>query len=306
VNAIAVSLVAATLTQATPLAFTAMGGGISERSGVINVALEGIMLSGAFGYYVGAHWTGGSAAPLTGLAMALVVGMAVAAILAFISVRLGVDQVVVGIAVNIAALGVTGFLYRAFYNSNSHEVEGISTWRLPGLSRIPFLGETVFAQSPLTYVAVVSVVAVWWFLRHTRLGTWVRAIGEAPEAADVVGIKVNALRWFSVLAAGALAGLGGGFIVTQVLNFSEGMSSGLGFIALAAVIVGRWEPLGAAAACLLFGALESLQTTLQSAGIHAPYQLLLATPYVVTIVVLSLPFARARPPAAEGIAFLKS
>ena len=163
----------------------------------------------------------------------------------------------------------------------------------------------MFSQSPLTYAAALSVLAVWWFLRYTRIGVWIRAIGETPEAADVAGIKVNALRWFSVLAAGALAGVGGAFIVTQVLNFSEGMSSGLGFIALAAVIVGRWEPC-AAAACLLFGALDSLQTTLQSAGIHVPYQLLLAIPYVMTILVLSLPLARARPPAAEGIAFLKS
>ena len=133
-NTILVGLVAASLTQATPLVFTAMGGVLSERSGVINVSLEGIMLSGAFGYYVGAHWTGGWAA---GLAMAVAVGVAVSAILAYISVRLGVDQVVVGIAVNIAALGVTGFLYREFYNSNSHEVGGITSWPIPGCPGSP-------------------------------------------------------------------------------------------------------------------------------------------------------------------------
>ena len=305
-NAVLVATIGAAFTLATPITYTALGGVISERGGVINVALEGIMLGGCFGFFVGAHVSNGPWGAAFGMVAAIAVGMAMAGVLAYLSVGLGVNQVVVGIAIDIAALGITSFLFRSLYTNDSGAVYGINATPIPGLDRIPVIGPSVFDQPGPTYFAVVLVVAVWFLFGHTKAGLWLRAVGESPEAADVVGIHIARVRYVAVLAAGALGGAGGGLLLAQVRLFGEDMTNGLGFIALAAVIIGRWEPLGAAVACLGFGAFQALQTGLQVAGVHAPYQLFVALPYVATVVILSLPIRRARPPAAEGIPYLKS
>jgi simple sugar transport system permease protein len=295
---IVVSVIASTLSLATPLIFAALGGTISERAGVINIALEGMLLAGAFGYFVGA---GAAHSALAGVGGAMLAAVVLAVVLGYLSVRFPVDQVIVGMAINLAATGGTAFLVRSIFGIGSGQtVPGIGNVNIPGLTHLPRIGPAFFNESPLTYLALLCVLAAWAFFRFTRPGLWVRATGESPEATDAAGIDVFRLRFLAVCAGGASCGLGGAFILSQVSQFSEGMTSGAGFIALAAVILGRWEPPGALLACLLFALFESLQTALQIAGIRVPYQFLLMVPYVLTIVVLAGVVGRTVAPAADG------
>ena len=295
---IAVSVVASTLALATPLIFAALGGTVSERSGVVNIALEGMLLAGAFGYFVGA---GATHSALAGVGGAMLAAAVLAMSLGYLSVWFPVDQVVLGVAVNLAATGGTAFLFRSIFGvGSSQTVPEIGNVTVPGLTRLPVVGPAFFHLSPLTYLSLLCVLGAWAFFRFTRPGLWVRATGESPEAADAAGIHVFRLRFIAVVASGALCGLGGAFVLSQVSQFSEDMTAGAGFIALAAVILGRWEPPGALLACLLFALFESLQTALQIAGIRVPHQFLQMIPYVLTIVVLAGAVGRTVAPAADG------
>ncbi len=292
------SVLTATLSLSTPLIFAADGGVISERSGVLNIGLEGMTLAGAFGYFLGGHLAHSAPAAV---AAAMIVGALMAVVLTFLNVTLGVDQVIGGLAVNLMAAGGTAFLYRsAFGLTGSLSVPGIANWHVPGLSRLPLIGPILFQQSPLTYAALVAVILTWLFFRHTRPGLWLRATGEHPEAVESAGLSVRGLRTLAVVASGLSCGLGGAFLVSQVQNFTENMTAGVGFIALAAVIFGKWDPAGALWASLFFGLFQSLQTALQVTGVRLPYQFLLMVPYVVTIVVLAGFVGQARAPAADG------
>jgi simple sugar transport system permease protein len=278
-----------------PYALAAVGGTMSERGGVVNLALEGILLLGALGYVLGAYWTGNA---WLGVGFAIVVGLATAGVHALVSVYFKADQITSSLGINLAAVGLTKFLLKSIFgsSSNSSRVEGLPQWSIPGLSNVPGVGALL--GSPLVLLAIALVVLGHVVLFRTRFGLRLRSVGEHPEAAATLGLSVSGLRTAGVLLSGVLAGLGGAWLASDQRSFTDGMSGGRGYIALAAMIVGKWNPLGAAAACLLFGFCEALQIRLQGGGV--PNEFLQMLPYVVTMVVLAGVIGRAHPPAADG------
>lgn len=301
---VAVTGITATLELSTPILFGGLGGVLSERSGVLNIALEGLTLIGAFGYFAGATTTGSA---LAGVAFAVVAAAAGALILAWLAIHGGADQVIAGMTVNLIASGLTAFLYQAIYGlQGTSPVKGIGPLRIPLLARIPVIGPSVFSQSVLTYAALLAVPAVSFWLFRTRAGLHVIAAGERPEAADAAGLRVYRIRYLSVVASGVACGLGGAFILSQVDNFSADMTAGVGYIALAAVIFGNWRPGGVLVASLFFAAFEALQSILQALGLSVPYDLFLAVPYLVTIVAVSGFVRRVRAPQSDGVPYIRS
>jgi simple sugar transport system permease protein len=286
---------------AVPLGFAALAGVLCERSGVYNIALEGKILAGAFGAALGAYFFGD---PFAGLAVGMLLGMAAGSILAALGVSFGVNQIVTGIAINIFVLGVTAFLSRVSFGeqANTLRLPGFQRFDFPGLSSIPIIGPALFSQDLLVYVLFATAALVYCLLYWTPWGLKVRAVGENPAAADSAGVSVVRTRYVCVIAAGALAALGGCYLVlSQVFLFSENMSAGKGFIALAAVILGRWHPLGALAACLLFGFFDALQLRLQFNYPDVPHEFFVMLPYLFSIMALVGFMGRPSPPAAIGI-----
>ncbi len=284
---------------ATPIAFGALAGVLCERCGVINIAIEGMMLSAACLDFIAAlyaqHvWIGVLAAILSGGVMA--------AFHAALSIHWRVDQIISGTVINMLAIGLTGFLRRTVLLHNPREAPAVlPRWPVPGLSEVPVVGKLFFLHQPLVYMMFALVIIVHVVLFYTRWGLRTRAVGEHPQAADTVGIRVFAVRYRNVIAGGMIAGLGGvWFSLETVGNFEDLMTNGKGFIALAAMIFGKWTPLGALGGALLFGFADALQIKLQIAGVKVPYQFLSMTPYVVTMIVLAGVIGRARPPAALG------
>jgi len=294
---LSIDFLQATIRFSTPLLGASMGEAISERAGMVNVSLEGMMLCGALGGVLGAHYTGN---PWLGVLCAILAGGLAALIQAFFSVTLAVNQVVVGIALNIFALGATTYISRtAFGLTDSPQVQGFEPLHLPILSEIPILGEILFTQSALVYLIYLLIPLVAFALMRTEWGLKLRAVGEHPEAADSLGVSVAKMRYMAVLICGALAGMAGSFFSLVQLNmFVEGMTGGRGFIALAVVIVGKWNPWRLALVALLFGMLDALALRAQALNIGLPYHLLLALPYVVTLLVYAGLVGQARPPAA--------
>lgn len=308
-------LFASALRMATPLALAAIGGTICERSGVVNIALEGIMLTGAFaGAVVGLA----TANPWLGMLAAILAGVLVSTIHAFASINLNADQVVSATALNILALGVTGFLMELLYGHPG------TTDPVPNMLRPVFdfpdggpgfvgtvwtwLNTIVFSHTPIVYMTIIIAVIAQWALYRTRWGLRLRAVGEHPRAADTVGVRVSAVRWVAVLISGGLAGLAGAnLVLEQVGSFTENMTNGRGFIALAANIFGRWTPVGSYLASLLFGFADALQIKLQifRGQIDIPPQFFLMLPYVLTVVVLAGVIGRAVAPAASGVPYEK-
>ena len=252
---------ATTLRLSTPLILAAGGELLAERTGVLNIGLEGFMLSGAFFGFLGTYLTGSF---LAGVACGILAGIIFAAAMAFLSIRLRADQIVVGIGINILALGVTSFVFREVFSGPQVLLDRPHPWEWPLLSRIPGVGQALFAQPGWVYFALVVVVAVWFVLQRTAWGLSMRATGELPEAADTAGSSVFRNRWIATLAAGGLAGAGGSFLSIELGVFIEGMTNGRGYLALAAVIFGRWRAPGVLLACLLFGGADALQLRLQA------------------------------------------
>jgi ABC-type uncharacterized transport system permease subunit len=287
---------------ATPLAYAALGELVVERAGIINVGLEGVIIGGAFGALVFA----GAGGATLGFAGAALAGILIATLFAFFVVTLRTDQIITGTAVSMLGLGLTGTLYRTMYGSAgaSLRTPTIAPVSVPGLSGVPLLGPALFDQPVVTYALYVIVPALgWWFYRSTA-GLALRAVGEQPEAARGAGISTARVQWAALLFGGAMGGIGGGTLVlAQVGTFAEGMSAGRGFIAIAIVVLGRWTPAGVAGAALVFGAATALQTLVQTTGWAIPYQLPLAFPYVLTLVLLASARARAAAPAALGQRF---
>jgi len=300
-----ISVLQTTLGLATPLVLGALGGVVSERAGVVNIAIEGIMLISAFACAAISTLTSGN------LLLSLLAGVAAGAVgglfLGLLAVTLRVDQVVAGFVINIAAVGVTSFVFRStFANSNASASVTLEQLNIPVLSTLPALGQILFQQNALVYVAAALVALAHLYLFRTRLGLRARAVGENPRAADVAGINVELIRYGAVMASGALAGLAGAYLVADVGSFSEGMTSGKGFIALAAVIFGKWRPTQAALGALLFGFCDALQTQLQQIpDMPIPVPVFSMIPYVVTIVVLAGFIGRAVAPAADGLPYIK-
>ncbi|QND64541.1 ABC transporter permease [Mesorhizobium loti] len=286
-----------------PIAFSALGGVIAERGGIYNVGLEGMMLSGAFGGALGSFLTGN---PMAGVLLGIAFGASGGAVLAFLSIRLNVNQIVCGIAINLVAGGLTAFLARLAFgmDGTTKALPGFSPIAIPGLSSIPLIGPVFFDQDPLVYALYLIVPLVYWLLYRSAWGLEIRATGENPAAADSAGVPVYWVRFCCVLASGGLAGLGGAYIVlSQVFVFTEHMSAGKGFIALAAVILGRWDPLWAVVASLFFGFCDALQLRLQFANPTVPYQIFIALPYVASILALVGLYGRVKPPAAVGLPY---
>lgn len=297
-GAVLIAFAAATIRVATPLALAALGETISERGGVLNLGIEGAMLAGALAAAMGAT-TGG---PWAGVALAILAGAGTSAALALAAVIGRADQIIAGTAVTLGATGLTGMVaQRAFGTVGAGlGVPTLPPIRLPGLAAIPVLGPVLFTQSVLTYLALALVPATWWLLFRTRFGLELRAVGEAPRNAAASGVRVRLVRSTGTIIGGALAGLGGASLVlAQVGVFAERMTAGRGFIAIAIVVLGRWHPVGALLAALLFGAATALQYLFQASGVTiVPYQVLLALPYLLALAVLATTVGRARSPAA--------
>jgi simple sugar transport system permease protein len=293
-----------TVVGATPLVLAALGGIAGERTGITNIGLEGTMLTGAFVGYVVAVVTHSLA---LGIAGAVVAGVLIAGLHAVLSIRFLVDQIVSGTVVNILALGITGLFYGTVLSRS--QVRGPGTLpplHVPGLSDLPFVGQVLFQYQVITYAMLALVVVVHAVLFHTVWGLRSRACGEHPLAADTAGIAVQRIRYVNVMLGGALAGLGGAYFSLQDIgNFLPNMTQGRGFIALAAMIFGRWTPLGAFGASLLFAGAGTLAGRLQLAGVPIPVPLLSMIPYVVTIIVVAGAMGRAIAPAAVGKPYKK-
>jgi ABC-type uncharacterized transport system permease subunit len=300
-------LLLGTVALSAPLIFGSLGGVISERVGVVNVAIEGQLLAGAFLSAFVASVTGN---PWIGLLAAMVAGMLVSFLLAAFSIKYIVDQVIVGVVLNVLVAGLTSFLYSTVLTSNTplfNSPPRFPRISIPFLSEIPILGPVLFRQTVIIYFMYVAVIVVWWALFHTKWGLRLRAVGEHPQAADTVGIKVNATRFWNVALAGAIAGFGGAyFTLGSVGGFTKEMTAGAGFIALAAVIFGRWDPIRATLAALLFGFATNLQNVLGAIGSGVPSEFLLMLPYVVTIFAVAGLVGYARGPAASGKPYIKA
>jgi ABC-type uncharacterized transport system permease subunit len=292
------------LILAVPLIFGAMAGIISERSGVINIAIEGQLLAGAFLSGVVASLMHSTWA---GLLVAPFAGMAIAWLLAVFAIKYGIDQVVLGFVLNVLVIGVTNFLYGKLlipYQSTWNAGGTFNIVEIPVLAKIPVLGPIFFAQSIIIYLMYVVVIVTHIALFKSKWGLRTRSVGEHPTAAESVGIDVNKIRYRNVLIAGAVAGLGGAFFTLGALGaFSKEMTAGKGFIALAAVIFGRWSPLGAVAAALIFGFADNLQGLLTIIGTPIPSEFMLMVPYIATIIAVSGFVGRVRAPAADGVPY---
>jgi simple sugar transport system permease protein len=285
------------LSLATPLLLAALGETVVQRSGVVNVGLEGMILTGAFAAFVGTvvsvylpgHIAGATANPYVGLVAALLAGMLIALLFALFVVRLVANQVVVGVVVNLLALGLTGTLLRILPRT---EGSFLNTQALP---------QIFFNLTVLTPLALLAAPAVWWWLFRTRRGLELRACGEQPVAAEAAGIPVMRRRMGAILFGGAMAGLAGAYLsIGDVPTFQEGMSAGRGFIALAIVTSGRWNPWGCLIAALVFGFTDRLQIQGQAIGLHVPHDLLLALPYFATLLILAFGSGWSVSPGALG------
>ncbi|MBO9578430.1 MAG: ABC transporter permease [Microbacteriaceae bacterium] len=299
-------LLAGALSLSVPLVYGSLAGVIGERVGVVNIAIEGQLLFGAFSSAIVASITG---SPWVGLVAAAVAGTLVGMVLAVFSIKYYVDQVIVGVVLNVLVVGLTSFLYSELLAPNAAQLNTpprFPTWEIPGLAQIPLIGPMLFRQTPIVYLAYVAVFLVWWGLFRTKWGLRLRSVGEHPTAADTVGINVNRTRFWNVSLAGAIAGAGGSFFTLgSVGAFGQEMTAGAGYIALAAVIFGKWHPLRAAAAALLFGFTTNLQNTLSIIGSPVPSEFMLMLPYVVTILAVAGFVGVSRGPAAAGLPYIK-
>lgn len=297
---------------AMPTALAAVGESLCERAGVLNLGLEGMLLVGALASFLGTYYTGSAA---VGALSGVAAGVALGALMALLSVRMKTDQVINGIALVLFAQGLSAFVYEKAFGagSTSPQIDPLPVVHVPLLSSIPGVGKVLFQQNVLFYVAVALALGVWLLIYQTRFGLAVRAVGERPEAADAVAVNVDRVRWIAVLACGAMAGLGGAVLVVGQLSiFASTVTAGRGWVALALVIFGRWNPLMVFGGALLFGLTDALQLRIQasSGGINAgvPYELFQALPYLVTLAVMvgaTVWSRRNVQPSALGVAFRK-
>jgi ABC-type uncharacterized transport system permease subunit len=303
-NSAVLDFLAAAIRIATPLMLAAMGGIISERAGIFAVGLEGMMLAGAFGAAVGTFATGSIAA---GIAFSILCGALVGAIIALVAVRFRADQMVTGLAANALVAGLTSFLLRGAIGHGRAPViriELLAAWPVPGLSQLPLVGPLLFQQPPLTYLAFITILPLYWFLVTTRAGLRLRSVGENPMAAYAMGADPLKIRIAATIAGAMVAGLGGAVLVLQqVGTFSDAMTGGRGFLALAAIIVGRWMPFGTMAACLIFGAAEALHLWVQTFGLPVSSYMVQMLPYLIALTVLAGLGRSVVLPAAIGVAY---
>jgi simple sugar transport system permease protein len=294
------------LVRATPIALAALSGIYSERSGVVNIGIEGMMLVGSFTSVVFASVSGNM---LIGVIGGILAGVLLAALHAVLSIKYRVNQIVSGAGIIILALGLTSYLQRSILNIFPHlnaPGPAIAAFPIPGLWQIPVLGPVVFNLSPIIYTLFALLIITQILMNRTRWGLRVRSVGEHPKAADTLGINVFRVRYISVLLSGAIAGLAGTYMsIGAAGRFNEGMSAGKGFLGLAAMIFGNWNPFGAFAGSLIFGFFDSWQEKLSLLQVGIPVDLLGMAPFIATMVVLAGFVGRSRPPAADGIPYEK-
>ncbi|MHA7210568.1 ABC transporter permease [Arthrobacter sp. MDT1-65] len=299
-------LLAGSVTLAVPLIFGSLSGVLCERSGVVNIAIEGQLLFGAFAAAVAASLSGSA---FVGLLAAAVAGVLVSLVLAVFSIRYVVNQVIVGVVLNVLVSGLTGFLFSAVLSEDSERWNSpprLPVIDIPLLADIPVIGPILFQQTIVGYLMYIAVAVVYVALYHSRWGLRTRAVGEHPKAADTLGVNVNRMRFLNVLLAGVVAGVGGSFFtLVAVSGFGRDMTAGQGYIALAALIFGRWNPIGAFFAALLFGFATNLSNVLSLLGTPVPDQFLRMLPYVVTVFAVAGLVGRSRAPGASGIPYIK-
>jgi simple sugar transport system permease protein len=294
---LSLTLFAAAIRSATPILYPALAGIFSERAGVLNIALEGVMLISAFTAVVGSYYTG---SPWIGVLCAIVAGVLTSLIHAFMCIHMRADQAIVGTGINILGSGLPSFLLLKLFGSQgiSPIVERITEWRIPIIADLPVIGPILGTQGPLVYLGLIMVPVCWFVLFKTPFGLRLRAVGENPRAAETVGVSVYRMRYAGVMISGVLAALGGSFLsVSYLAQFVKLMTAGRGFIGLAAMIFGRWNPWGALFACLLFGFADAVQAAAQAANVPIAPQFLRTLPYVLTIIALVGAMGRAEPPA---------
>jgi len=301
------STLVSTVAISTPLIFGSLSGVISERVGVVNIAIEGDLLVGAFAGVMAASYF---QTPYAGLVAAPLAGALLGSLLALFSVKYGVDQIIVGVVLNVLALGLTTFLYGTIMKANQGALNtnrySLTDIKIPGLSEIPVIGPVLFDQSILVYLMYVAVIALAFFLFRSRWGLRLRACGEHPRAADTVGINVGRTRTVNTILGSAFAGLGGAFFtIGSGLAFTDNISAGNGYIALAAMILGKWNPVGAMAAAVMFGFAQALARMLPNIEPAIPADLVSMIPYVVTIIAVAGFVGKSRAPAAENVPYVK-
>lgn len=285
----------------TPLLFAALGGVLSERVGIVNIALEGMLLAGAFAAMAAASATGN---PWLGVLAGATIGLVLGLLHTFLVLRLRVDAIISGVGLNLLAAGVTTFLLRSLYSGGvGVQVHGPPVW-FPALRSVPLLGIALGASTPFVPLALLAVALLWFLTYHTKAGLQLRAIGEAPQAARAAGVSVDRTRALWLAVGGALTGVGGAYLSLEAAGrFTENLSAGRGYLALAAVIFGRWHPIGAAAAVLCFGLGEAAEIKLQGTQLFGgpiPSELLSALPYVLGLLALAGALGRTTPPAGIG------
>lgn len=299
------NFIASDIRTATPLLLAALGLVFSERAGIVNIGTEGLMLTGALlgtvgSFYSGSVWVGTIVAILGTVLLALV--------FSFFTVTLKADQTVVGTALNILAGGLTITLNRIIFGGSTTVpvIDVYDKVPIPLLSKIPYLGESLFSQSIPVYIAFLFVPIAWFVLNKCNIGLKIRAVGENPKACDTVGINVFKVRYGAILFSGVMSGLAGAFISMGQLNFfTEGMVAGRGFMALAVCVFGNYSPIGVLLAALLFGASDALQYRLQAMSVGIPYQFLVMLPYIITVVALCILVRKSRKPACSAIPYIK-
>jgi general nucleoside transport system permease protein len=298
-------MIRSSLLRSIPIVLAGLSGVLCERSGIVNIGIEGMMLTGAFlsaliGSITNSTWAG--------LLAALVGGGLMAALLAVMAIKYKVDQIVAGTAINILATGLTSYFSSRYLQRNTalNSPSTFSPISIPLLSRIPILGPTLFDHTFVIYLTFLLIIGIQLMLFYTRWGLRTRAVGEHPRAADTLGVNVFKIRYVNVIAGGMVGGLGGAYIVlSSVARFDELMTAGKGFIGLAAMIFGKWNPVGVFGSSLIFGFADSLQSRLAILNVPIPSQFLLMAPYLVTMVVLAGVVGQSRAPAADGVPYEK-
>jgi ABC-type uncharacterized transport system permease subunit len=304
-TAIIINVLSAAIRIATPLLLAAMGELITEHSGIMNLGLEGTMLTSAFIGFLVTEQTGSMG---LGILMASIAGILVSLILGFFSITLKVDQTITGLAINLLASGLTLFWFRSAYlqlsTNDTPLIEVLPDVNFPLLKEIPYIGEVLFSHNFLTYLAFLIIPVIWFFLYRTKMGLQIRCLGEDPQVADMAGINVGGLRYLAVVIGGVLVGLSGAFIsVGSVERFFPEMTAGRGWLAFVIVIAGNWKPARILFVTLFFAFLDAFQLQVQGVGVKIPYQILLGLPYFFAIVVMIVGRARSRAPEALGEAY---
>lgn len=299
-----VTWLAMSIRISTPLLFTGLGGLISQKAGIYNFGLEGMMLCGAFFAYYGSFQLG---SPWLGLLLAIISGALLGLLLGYTSIKLRVSQLVIGLGIGIFGLGLTSYLYRLLAQTGEEHVALLfPSINIPFLRNIPFIGEILFSHNFMVYVSVVLVFLISWFFNKTTQGLNFKAVGENPQVADTAGVNVHKYQFLAIITSGILASLGGAFLtLTQTARFMENLTAGRGWIALAAVILGKYNPWGVLLACFLFGAADAAQMQVQVMSLGIPYQFLLMTPYILAMLAMTGVVGKVKAPAAMGKPYIK-